>query len=92
MSSYSMIEFEEKIRVLCLYYVPSNWENKSFLTGEGDSKYYGCFLDVFDTPVGAVSNEQEYGDMSSPERMSSYANLLCLDIFLWGVVGSLLMI
>lgn len=27
-----------------LVYVPKSWENRSLLIGEGDKRYYGCFL------------------------------------------------
>ena len=83
------MEFDEKIRPLCLHSVPSNIANKSFFTGEGDNKYSGCLLEVFKTPLGAVKIEQEYGDISYPERMSYNGNFL-LDFvsFFSGVVGS----
>jgi len=81
-SYYSMMEFEEKIRVLCLYSVPSNCANRSFFTGEGDNKYSGCFLEVFETPLGAVKREQEYGDISYLDRIYYNGNfLLDLDSF-----------
>ena len=52
----------------CLVSVPSSWENRSFLTGEGDSRYYGCLRNgVKDASrlVATVYLKGEYKSLAS---------------------------